>query len=1246
MSSPIALERRRSSSGGRRASAKPAAAPHNDAVHREAMRLRRNEKGLHKMKLHGHLVQNGVKANTLARGIRENHTLRHLDLEYSDLGADGIATLVDQGLFYNRTLSSLCLRDSKCGEGGAQALRALLQDRNFSLTEIDLEMSNSKARANYHTLEHLGALLARNTQMHLCAKAHPSLATVHFKEVDCLGKHPSAKVVEMEAQIKIEEIDFKVEWARKEEAEQKRRREWADVWEPKEEDEEEEKEEEGEKGGEEQKGDGESDDSDDEASSDDDDSDGDGTDGSDDDDDDDDSDEGDDTKERKRAKAKGKLQKSKKMSLAQRAKKALADRQALRQARKLGFASVGEQLAAETEAARLAQIESERKLEVARVESYEDEKLAAEAALSANFARERRNASRHSGIAALSAALRQAAAAKVPAALVLKGLGGGPAVVVLRSQRLVPADAVMIALGLNAGGGVRGGSAITALDLAHNSIGEEGCIAIAKALRYTRGQSGFIGAAEEEQDPDAVAAVAKKSKHHHMRRTSVGSGGHGAGTVERGRPALVCLDLWGNSVGDAGATALAETLLLCDEGGADGGGSLTSLGLRCNGITDVGATALASALTAPRAPIVNIAPRRASSHPDSGDSGDDEQPALFGVGEDDGDGGSGDMVFDKQTGTFVPRALLAAVSEIDVRTGTALEKGATDDTESSVNFIDVPQSGGAIQEDKYDETEEHRQEEGAAATGSARADEEGKLGKVEFEIGQEEEGGKEDQEAQGDQEEEEEQEEEDQEEEAREPTLIGSPTLAVLDLSQNAVGPRGAVAIGRALRHNGALATLRLCTGGAGGRSGRGIGVDGSREIALSLAANMSNSLTELEIGGGGTIGASGSKALAKALSESGAGEAGDSDDDSDEDGSGDERYSCLSAMRRRRVAQAAKFGGGCNLRALRICGGAIGTAGCKYLSDAIANQASCPLTALDLSAAPPAAPPCSAVAELAAATCAATVAFRNATGGASVLAPALFAKPHAIRTAGMLSAFSRGAARLGEEAGESLGEALRRSERLLHLELAGNAIGGGGGMAAGAFEIGSAQWEQHREAMRLEAEEKDANDDYAQEEEDVPTGLPALALGLRKSKSLTYLGLRSNGLGPAGMQALCVGLRGNSVLRALDVGCNGCGDEGAVALARALRVNFKLIALNARGNEIGEEGALAIAFALSTNSSLAAIDLTANHIGPKGHAALSELLAEKKKPCPFSVELTGLVRTNQATSYFEGIDGQLHKLR
>ena len=80
------------------------------------------------------------------------------------------------------------------------------------------------------------------------------------------------------------------------------------------------------------------------------------------------------------------------------------------------------------------------------------------------------------------------------------------------------------------------------------------------------------------------------------------------------------------------------------------------------------------------------------------------------------------------------------------------------------------------------------------------------------------------------------------------------------------------------------------------------------------------------------------------------------------------------------------------------------------------------------------------------------------------------------------------------------------------------------------------------------------------------------------------------------------------------------------------------------RGNEIGEEGALALAFALSSNSNLAAIDLTANHIGPQGHAALSELIAEKKKPCPFSIELTGLVRSNQANTYFEDASGQLQK--
>ena len=352
----------------------------------------------------------------------------------------------------------------------------------------------------------------------------------------------------------------------------------------------------------------------------------------------------------------------------------------------------------------------------------------------------------------------------------------------------------------------------------------------------------------------------------------------------------------------------------------------------------------------------------------------------------------------------------------------------------------------------------------------------------------------------------------------------------MLDLSQNAVGPRGACAIGHALRYNRALVTLRLCTGGAGGRSGRGIGVDGSREIALALASNLDSSLTELEVGGGSSIGATGAKALAKALEEAGAGELGGSEDESES--SDEERFHHPSAQHRRRAAQAERFGGGCNLRVLRVCGGAVGAAGCKHLAEAIGNHASCPLTALDLSAAPPAAPPCSAVAELAANTCAATVAFRKATRGVSVLAPALFAKPHAMRSAGARAAFSRGAARLGEEAGETLGWALRRSERLVHLELAGNAIGGGGGRAAGAAELGSAQWERESEAARLAMEEKQADDDYAQEDDEEPCGLSALAIGMRRSKSLTYLGLRSNGLGPAGMEALCVGLRGNRCVR------------------------------------------------------------------------------------------------------------------
>ena len=88
------------------------------------------------------------------------------------------------------------------------------------------------------------------------------------------------------------------------------------------------------------------------------------------------------------------------------------------------------------------------------------------------------------------------------------------------------------------------------------------------------------------------------------------------------------------------------------------------------------------------------------------------------------------------------------------------------------------------------------------------------------------------------------------------------------------------------------------------------------------------------------------------------------------------------------------------------------------------------------------------------------------------------------------------------------------------HLELAGNALGGGGGCAAGEPEHYSEEARAAVLAAAVEARRAAHRGLHAGEEE-VPTGVSLFALGLRMSTSLRYLGLRSNALGTAGVSAL-----------------------------------------------------------------------------------------------------------------------------
>ena len=182
--------------------------PHEDAVFRHAARLRMNERGLTTLKLRGHIVQDGRRVKALARGIRENHVLHTLDMRYSDLGPHGAVVLVREGVAKNHNLRTLILSDSCVGETGAKELLAALQRVNFTLTELDLSMSDSRQSIDYHVLQHIEAHLERNRELLQASVADPSLVAFRLAEPHLMGEHPTKKLALVEKEIQREEHEF------------------------------------------------------------------------------------------------------------------------------------------------------------------------------------------------------------------------------------------------------------------------------------------------------------------------------------------------------------------------------------------------------------------------------------------------------------------------------------------------------------------------------------------------------------------------------------------------------------------------------------------------------------------------------------------------------------------------------------------------------------------------------------------------------------------------------------------------------------------------------------------------------------------------------------------------------------------------------------------------------------------------------------------------------------------------------
>ena len=179
-----------------------------DATFRQAARLRKNERGLSELKLRGHIVQDGRRVKALARGIRENHVLHTLDMRHSDLGPNGAVVLVREGVAQNHTLRTLILSDSCVGETGAKELLAALKHINFTLTELDLSMSDSRQSIDYRILQHIVIHLERNRQLLQASVADPSLVAFRLAEPRLMGEHPVTKLARVEKEIQREQHKF------------------------------------------------------------------------------------------------------------------------------------------------------------------------------------------------------------------------------------------------------------------------------------------------------------------------------------------------------------------------------------------------------------------------------------------------------------------------------------------------------------------------------------------------------------------------------------------------------------------------------------------------------------------------------------------------------------------------------------------------------------------------------------------------------------------------------------------------------------------------------------------------------------------------------------------------------------------------------------------------------------------------------------------------------------------------------
>ncbi|MCE5316535.1 MAG: hypothetical protein LLG04_04130 [Parachlamydia sp.] len=108
--------------------------------------------------------------------------------------------------------------------------------------------------------------------------------------------------------------------------------------------------------------------------------------------------------------------------------------------------------------------------------------------------------------------------------------------------------------------------------------------------------------------------------------------------------------------------------------------------------------------------------------------------------------------------------------------------------------------------------------------------------------------------------------------------------------------------------------------------------------------------------------------------------------------------------------------------------------------------------------------------------------------------------------------------------------------------------------------------------------------------------GIKALAKAIERNSCLEHLELSHNNLTAAGIIHLSNGLRSNTALQSLDLSNNSqIGDEGGIALAQSLKLNKTIIRLDLSNTGIGDRTILEIAAAIDNHPSLQILHLAGN---------------------------------------------------